>query len=140
MYMSAMKGKGLTILNIYTDNLWMMGDKAELPLITPILSTETKNPESNNASSTDDDSKVALADVALNINNLDLNNPSYTDNNEVISKNTEDGDLDAENSSDQINHENVLEESFLCAIKFKYKEFKLPIIVSTFVKIMQTCW
>ena len=136
MYMSAMKGKGLTILNIYTDNLWMMGDKSELPLITPILSTETKNP----ASSTNEDSKVALTDVALNINNLDLNNPSNTNNNEVISKNTEDGDADAENSLDQINHENVLEESFLCAIKFKSKEFKLPIIVSTFVKIMQTCW
>jgi hypothetical protein len=138
--MSAMKGKGLTILNIYTDNLWMMGDKSELPLITPFLSTETKIPETTNASSIDDYSKVALTDVALNINNLDLNNPSNTDANEVISKNTEDGDPDAENSSEQINHENVLEESFLCAIKFKSKEFKLPIIVSTFVKIMQTCW
>ena len=39
-----------------------------------------------------------------------------------------------------IDHEKVLEDSFLCAIKFKQKEFKLPVIVSTFMKIMQTCW
>ena len=36
MYMSAMKGKGLIILNIYNDNLWAMGDKSiQIPLILP---------------------------------------------------------------------------------------------------------
>jgi hypothetical protein len=36
MYMSAMKGKCLNILNIYKDNLWALGDKSlEVPLISP---------------------------------------------------------------------------------------------------------
>ena len=40
----------------------------------------------------------------------------------------------------EIDHEKILLECFQCAIRFKSKEFKLPLIVSTFMKIMQTCW
>jgi hypothetical protein len=45
-----------------------------------------------------------------------------------------------EEKKDDIDHEKLLLDSFLTAAKFKSKEFKLPVIVSTFMKIMQTCW
>jgi hypothetical protein len=40
----------------------------------------------------------------------------------------------------ELDHEQIVLESFQCAIKFKSKEIKLPIIVSTFMKIMQASW
>ena len=47
---------------------------------------------------------------------------------------------DNEEEEVEIDHEKILLECFQCAIRFKSKEFKLPLIVSTFMKIMQTCW
>lgn len=48
--------------------------------------------------------------------------------------------IDKDEVVEEIDHEKILLECFQCAIRFKSKEFKLPIIVSTFMKIMQTCW
>ena len=55
--------------------------------------------------------------------------------------NEPDGAADAiEEVEKELDHEQILLECFQSAIKFKSKEFKLPIIVSTFMKILQTCW
>ncbi len=51
-----------------------------------------------------------------------------------------DGDKVEEEESKLVDHEQILTECFKCAIKFKSKEITLPIIVSTFMKIMQSCW
>lgn len=134
MYMSAMKGKGLIILNIYTDNLWAMGDKSDLPLVAPIVISST------NISDPSEVANEKSTNEALIIDSLNLNDPENSKSNETSSATSIlDQDLETEKPN-QIDHQKVLEESFLCAIKFKSKEFKLPIIVSTFVKIMQTCW
>lgn len=45
-----------------------------------------------------------------------------------------------EDTEAEIDHEKIVMESFQCAIRFKNKEFKLPVIVSTFMKVMQSCW
>ena len=129
-----MKGKCLNIINIYTDNLWAMGDKSiEVPNIpTPEPEPEKKseneevNPNpvpENEAIDTGVEPKLEIKDsdeLEKKIENLELK--------------------EDENKTVEVDHEKVLEDSFLCAIKFKQKEFKLPIIVSTFMKIMQTCW
>ena len=140
MYMSAMKGKGLIILNIYTDNLWAMGDKSDLPLVAPIVISSTNISDPSEIANRKEDSNEKSTNEALIIDNLNLNDPENSKSNEASSiTNILGQDLETEKLN-QIDHEKVLEESFLCAIKFKSKEFKLPIIVSTFVKIMQTCW
>jgi hypothetical protein len=48
--------------------------------------------------------------------------------------------IENEEKDTAIDHEKLLQESFLCTIKFKQKEWKLPVLVSTFMKIMRTCW
>ena len=45
-----------------------------------------------------------------------------------------------EEPEEEIDHEKILTESFQCAIRFKSSEFKLPVIVSSFMKVMHSCW
>ena len=49
--------------------------------------------------------------------------------------------MDKKSEPDEKNeNEKLLQESFLCAIKFKQKELELPVLASTLEKIMHTCW
>jgi translation initiation factor 2D len=81
------------------------------------------------------DSSSLTDQVEHNIKGLDLND-SKLETCAALSDISKEQD---DSTTNKIDHEKILEESFLCAIKFKSKEFKLPIIVSTFMKIMQTC-
>jgi hypothetical protein len=136
MYMSAMKGKCLNIVNIYTDNLWAMGDKSiEVPNIP------TPEPVVEKKSETEEMPKQALENEVVDASvepKIELK-----ENEEDVSQIEEKIDnleLKEDENKSVVDHEKILEDSFLCAIKFKQKEYKLPIIVSTFMKIMQTCW
>ena len=144
MYMSAMKGKCLNILNIYTDNLWALGDKSiEMPLISSSISDKGSDVSNSDPKETSTEPNIThLADVNLNVNALDLNSSPKIPHKEIVSNTESDicKNSDKESTPHEIDHEKLVEESFLCAVKFKSKEFKLPIIVSTFMKIMQTCW
>ncbi len=53
----------------------------------------------------------------------------------------QDQNKEIENEDDKqlVDHAKLLEDCFMCSIKFRTKEFKLPVIVSTFNKLMQTC-
>lgn len=150
MYMSGMRGKCLNMLHVYEDSLWALGDKSiKPPLILPQAPTLTKteedkevekeeseeNQEDNETSSTDkkesgeEEKKDQLADNEKKMDELKLD-----DKEETVDESEE------EEKKDDIDHEKLLLDSFLTAAKFKSKEFKLPVIVSTFMKIMQTCW
>jgi translation initiation factor 2D len=134
MYMSAMKGKCLNIINIYTDNLWAMGDKSievpNIPTPEPEPEKKSENKEVNSNQVPENEAIDTGVEPKLEIKE-----------NDELEKKIENLELkEDENKSVEVDHEKVLEDSFLCAIKFKQKEFKLPVIVSTFMKIMQTCW
>jgi hypothetical protein len=142
MYMSGMKGKCLDMLHVYQDSLFALGDTSiQLPLVQPparvpqpeetkedVESVQVEVPEQI-------DSKTPAADQPSEINELvsDLKiNP------EKVDKEAEDNG--EEPKQDSVDHEKILTDAFLIAVKYKSKEFKLPIIVSTFMKTMQTCW
>lgn len=152
--MSGMRGKCLNMLHVYEDSLWALGDKSiKPPLILPQAPTPTKTEEDkevekegsdekqedNETSSADDkkelgeeEKKDQLADNEKKMDELKLD-----DKEEAV----DESELnEEEEKKDDIDHEKLLLDSFLTAAKFKSKEFKLPVIVSTFMKIMQTCW
>ena len=153
MYMSAMKGKCLNILNIYKDNLWALGDKSiEVPQIAAPPKLLEKVDETSSSALETKENAADLNDVALNMDKLDLTSRTESENQaeqretDIQTKPDTEADDQKEEEKEEVleeakvDHEKVLEESFLCAVKFRSKEFKLPIIVSTFMKIMQTCW
>lgn len=131
IYMSAMKGKCLHLLHVYHDYLWTQGDKnIPLPLLPStfpnkidekILETKQEQPENKEELSIEN-----VENQTESLENLNL----CEETNESMAKNEE----------SQVDHEKILFDSFLTAVKFKSKEIKLPIIVSTFMKLMQTCW
>lgn len=130
MYMSGMRGKCLNILQIYQDTLWALGNRT-IPV--PNIPTAPKVPESQKLTdnkpetetiSTDDIKVETESELAASIEKLEIkDDEKLEDKNEEI-----------------VDHEKILTDCFLSAIKFKSKEFKLPIIVSTFMKTMQSCW
>ena len=130
MYMSAMKGRCVSILNIYEDNLWAMGDKSiQIPLILP--QSDDKQVEKSNET---DKSEVKNETQIENINDqLEVESKELDEKLNIVDE------VDEANNTSEVDHSKLLEECFLCSIKFRTKEFKLPIIISTFNKIMQTC-
>jgi hypothetical protein len=125
--MSAMKGKCLNILNIYEDNLWALGDRSlPVPVILP------KPPAVKNSNEPDLQEKSELNQLEKSIEaKLTIDDKKVHD---AETKSDEE-----ESARSDVDHEKLMEECFLCSIKYRAKEFKLPIIISTFMKIMQSC-
>jgi len=145
MYMSGMKGKCLSIFHIYQDNLWALGDQSiQVPFIpspVPILK-QLEEAQEVNQEKNKEDTKAELARETLEeqIEKVLIEEDSekeQPENEKEIEKKNEE---EAEQTKLQVNHEQILEEAFLCAVKFKSKEFKLPVLVSTFMKTLQSCW
>lgn len=141
MYMSAMKGKCLNILQIYQDNLWSLGDKSlQVPNIPIVRSTQQINEEIDKNKTDESKSEQATEVEQVKIETEELSNK--VENLGITEAKAE--AIQEENQEEQdkniIDHEKLLTECFLSTVKFKSKEFKLPIIVSTFMKIMQSCW
>ncbi len=131
MYMSGMRGKCLIMLQIFQDNLWSMGDRTILMPDIPTLKNESFSQEEKKSESQTKLESVTSG-LVESIESIELKDTPKEESGVVESSSlTEDQKLD---------HEKILTECFLCAVKFKSKEFKLPIIVSTFMKTMQACW
>ena len=127
--MSGMKGRGLKILHIYQDNLWALGDRTipvpNIPIQETTTEIKTEKLETKNEENVLDQVEEKLEETKI-------------DNEKIQESETQqENELKEENVLD---HEKILTDSFLCAIKFKSKEFKLPVIVSTFMKTLQSCW
>lgn len=157
MYMSGMRGKCLDMLHVYEDNLWALGDKSiKIPMIpSPVVvaatSTETSDDEKSGEVDTNKektDSEAIGDSTAKQIGKLKLDEDSSSAElcgNRVIEQEAkeetqQESDTETGSKEDEIDHEKLLVDSFLCAVKFKSKELKLPVIVSTFMKVMQSCW
>lgn len=139
MYMSGMRGKCLIMLQIYQDNLWLMGDRnIPLPFIPTVkddnqsLKETQINPGEENKTENETKPEAYTTELLTEqIENMQLKETANEEN-----KTESSADL----AEERVDHEKILTECFLCAVKFKSKEFKLPIIVSTFMKTMQACW
>ena len=155
MYMSGMRGKCLSILNIHRDNLCTMGEKSvEMPNI-PILmqsrfdikdSYQENFPglgASDEPVATREETKVEEAvatEEAESSNVVSMKALEISDKEVEVKEVSLEVDEDDKENSEDIDHDKILMESFQCAIRFKSKDFKLPVIVSTFMKVMQSCW
>lgn len=144
-----MRGKCLNMIHVFEDNLWALGDKTiKMPLIlsqTPLEPSPptTTTPEKEDtkekyqeAETVSENVEGAVATETESLSNLKLEESDTTCNN----KNDGSDSNEEENKADEIDHEKLLMDSFLTAVKFKSKDIKLPVIVSTFMKTMQTCW
>ena len=121
-----MRGKCLNMIHCYLDNLWNQGDKSiELPLITKAI--EPNNDSQDKSERIEDISQENLEEKIEGLTNQDSDMPKSSEEYK-------------ENLDSSTNHEEILTSSFLAACKFKLKEIKFPIVVSTFMKIMQSCW
>jgi len=141
--MSGMKGKCLSILHIYQDNLWALGDQSiQVPFIPSPVPIPKQLDESNdsNEKKSEEARKSELTQENLDeqMEKVKIDEQDEKERAEVDAEKK--SEEEAEEAKTQVNHEQILEEAFLCAVKFKAKEFKLPVLVSTFMKILQSCW
>jgi len=122
------------MLHVYEDTLWALGDKSiKIPLIPTPVSSET-SPKDEKSEENEEENKEETSDKLSELKLEDHTSSEQT--NEV----DEDEANKDETKEDDVDHEKLLLDSFLTAAKFKQKDFKLPVIVSTFMKVMQTCW
>ncbi len=141
--MSGMRGKCMTILNIHGDFLWSTGDRSQPPFIATPVAQATDFSETSDSLI----SNLAFANGEENQTKKYVSGPIHQTLEQVKvkepltkgTKGTDETDTsDSDDETNSIDQEKLLEECFLIAIK--YKDVKLPIIVSTFMKTMQTCW
>jgi translation initiation factor 2D len=145
MYMSAMKGKCLSILHIYQDNLWALGDQSiQVPFIpspVPIpKQLEELNEPKEDRSEEESKSELAQGNLDEQMEKVKIDERDQQEQAEKKCEIEQRSEEEQEETKTQVNHEQILEEAFLCAVKFKSKELKLPVLVSTFMKILQSCW
>ena len=134
MYMSAMRGRGVAILHIFKDNLWMLGDQSlQPPFIEKIkLNANELKPENREA----DKPKENLNEEIESLEKLKLEKECE---NEGIIQDQQQQQQDSGESEELKLDDELLKAIFFAALKYKSKEMKLPLIVSTFTKILQDC-
>ncbi|XP_060087268.1 eukaryotic translation initiation factor 2D isoform X2 [Heteronotia binoei] len=154
MLAAGMKGKGLTVLHTYMDQLWSFGDKTCLPTI--ILLDE--GPGTEHAEKEEQDDKREEGKVSENILTTDPSLAADTGNvnlsetiesaevgeNEEPSENgaaetIEEGNLDVpqdleDSRSPQEQMDALLHQCFFHALKYKVKKSELPLLTSTFLR------
>ena len=123
MYMSAMRGCGIRILHIFKDYLWALGDQSLQPPIVEIKQ------ESCVEATTIENVKEDLEKMKLEIN--DNKNDQKEEQQSQLNPAEEPEELKLDDE--------LLKNIFFATLKFKSKEIKLPIIVSTFTKLLQDC-
>lgn len=140
MYMSGMRGKCLDMIHVYQDTLWALGDKSiKMPIIPTPVTNET--PVDDDDKSDEDEKNEFEVQGDENLETKQFSELKLEDCETLKEAEKEETNEDAdEKEEDEIDHEKLLVDSFCCAAKFKSKEFKLPVIVSTFMKVMQSCW
>lgn len=115
------------MLQLYQDFLWQTGDRnLAMPKIEPLLKSEAIDDDDGSSKKIENEATsqlVAETEVATEA---------------VVEKKPEQEAADNDENADNAdNDEDLLFNSFMITIKFKSKDIKLPILVSTFVKLMQ---
>ncbi|XP_056413983.1 eukaryotic translation initiation factor 2D isoform X2 [Hyla sarda] len=131
MLASGMKGKGFNILHTYKDQLWAYGDKSAPPVIGPketeaapegeqeekLVSHDTHIPETQMET-------LCLAEIAA-----DTPQEGEDIAAEEESTETQDSDISPQEAMD-----NLLNQCFFHALRFKIKKSDLPLLSSTFLR------
>lgn len=147
---AGMRGKGVTILHTYSDQLWMFGDKSSPPTIAPLEG----NPEEGDgneedgqedyASNMSPDSCLGPSLENLNLGVEETASAPAQYNDIVNTALSEDVELDGEDTEGTVETEahrtpqeqmdELLHQCFFHALKCKVKKDDLPLITSTFLR------
>jgi translation initiation factor 2D len=125
--MSAMRGRGIAILHIFKDNLWMLGDQSlQPPFIEKIKLIANENKDVGESKEVNNEETESLEKLKLEEKPEEV-------------KNEEKQQQHSDESEEMKLDDELLKKIFFAALKYKSKEMKLPLIVSTFTKILQDC-
>jgi translation initiation factor 2D len=125
--MSAMRGRGIAILHIFKDNLWMLGDQSlQPPFIEKIKLIANENKDVGESKEVNNEETESLEKLKLEEKPEEV-------------KNDEKQQQHSDESEEMKLDDELLKTIFFAALKYKSKEMKLPLIVSTFTKILQDC-
>ncbi|XP_053310396.1 eukaryotic translation initiation factor 2D [Spea bombifrons] len=136
MLASGMKGKGINVLHTYRDQLWAFGDKSNIPTIGPLETPLALTKDEQNY----DTSQVSLSETQVPetvLENLNLREEE-TDVPQMTPEEIED-EQDLQESapiqlSPQETMDNLLNQCFFHALKYKVKKSDLPLLTSTFLR------
>ncbi|CAG5119335.1 unnamed protein product [Candidula unifasciata] len=141
MYMSAMRGKGVSVLHIYGDALWEFGDKSQPPVIPEVLSqTESENlvEQTDTVDSANGEVSSKLKENDLpDVDNLQIVDKDDNREGAVAAGNEveqEDTDSDDEDKDPVAEMDELLNFCFLCAIKSRVKKSDLPLLTGNFLR------
>ncbi|XP_069489286.1 eukaryotic translation initiation factor 2D [Ambystoma mexicanum] len=147
---AGMRGKGVTVLHAYSDQLWMFGDKSSPPCIAPLEAGPEESEGSEEEGFTDQENNMA-ADCCLgpSLENLSLGasedvsgllEENDTVNNKPAAAAEVDGEeVDAtaaaeDHRTPQEQMDELLHQCFFHALKCKVKKDDLPLLTSTFLR------
>ncbi|ELT91730.1 hypothetical protein CAPTEDRAFT_202452 [Capitella teleta] len=117
MYMSALRGKGVTVIHSYQDLLWAVGDKSDPPLIDDTEMLEiVKN-------------RRGEEEIVESMASVNLQDGTEGEASEAVEDETEVDPRSLQEIQDEL-----LEKTFLFALKSQLKAANLPILTSKFFK------
>ncbi|XP_073523040.1 eukaryotic translation initiation factor 2D isoform X2 [Phyllobates terribilis] len=133
MLASGMKGKGFNILHTYKDQLWAYGDKSGPPVIAPVETEAAPEPLFPHDSMTDTHvpetqlKNLCLVEVAVDT-------PQEGEDIGVEEDREETQDSEGCHVSPQDAMDNLLNQCFFHALRYKVKKSDLPLLTSTFLR------
>ncbi|XP_069800692.1 eukaryotic translation initiation factor 2D [Dendropsophus ebraccatus] len=135
MLASGMKGKGFSILHTYKDQLWVSGDKSGPPVIAPIemeaAPEEEQKEQSVSHHSVPDTHLPETQLESLCLSDIAAETPQEGEDvaGEKESADTQDSDISPQETMD-----NLLNQCFFHALRYKVKKSDLPLLSSTFLR------
>ncbi|GFR19360.1 eukaryotic translation initiation factor 2D [Trichonephila clavata] len=129
------KGKGISIIHCYKDNLWLSGDQTALPLLPedePIdLANKIENMDLDAETQLKNSPNENLDVILTESENQNSINENITNEEECIEKET----------SLSYTMDEILHHSFLTAVKVSGKKITLPLLTSTFYSsyVIKSC-
>ncbi|XP_013073483.2 eukaryotic translation initiation factor 2D-like isoform X1 [Biomphalaria glabrata] len=134
MYMSAMRGKGVSVLHIMGDTLWEMGDKSRPPMIPETLPNSYCEEEVENTKTTEEtDQSENTIDNAISDLKMEETEArgacscGETSQNDVLDESDEE-----RNPTEQM--DDLLNFCFACALKSKIKKNDLPLLTGNLLR------
>ncbi|CAL1276942.1 unnamed protein product [Larinioides sclopetarius] len=127
------KGKAVSIIHCYKDNLWLSGEQLELPILAEEEPTELSEMLENVHLSDAPASEEATIETS--------DSPSEPDNHSMINTVTDDEASKENEILPTYTMDEILHHSFFTALKVYGKKISLPILTSTFYSshVLKSC-
>ncbi|TNM86938.1 hypothetical protein fugu_007168 [Takifugu bimaculatus] len=132
MLSSGMRGRGVSVLHTYMDNLWSFGDKSGPPALPDLESEggEANGEECDHAEEEQEEEEQSpCGEACCGIEELSLTVQAEQENERSIEE-----DEQEDQKTTQEDMDALLLQCFLHALKQKVKKSELPLLTSTFLR------